>query len=214
MGTPDRKEKVVKSSVCILDYGAGNVRSVANLFSSLAETVISNDPAELAKATHLVLPGVGAFGTAMEKIHGQLPMDALREQVFGKRKPFLGICVGMQVLADEGHEFGAHPGLGWLGGKVRRLDCQGLPLPHVGWNDLILCQPHPLLDGLGNSPDFYFVHSYAISDIPQEYVLAETDYGGRFPSVIGSQNILGVQFHPEKSQQAGKKLIANFLELK
>lgn len=201
------------SRVCILDYGSGNVRSVANLFATLAETQVSNDPAAIADATHLVLPGVGAYGAAMARIQGSLPMEAVREAVFTQGKPFLGICVGMQVLSDEGMEFGVTAGLGWIPGRVERLEAPGLPLPHVGWNDIREARPHPLLAGLEGTPDFYFVHSYAFQAAEPGDVIATVEYGSRFAAVIGRDNVLGVQFHPEKSQRAGAQLLKNFLEL-
>lgn len=201
------------SRVCILDYGSGNVRSVANLFATLADTQVSNDPAAIADATHLVLPGVGAYGAAMARIQRTLPMEAVREAVFAQGKPFLGICVGMQVLSDEGMEFGATDGLGWIPGRVERLEASGLPLPHVGWNDIREERSHPLLNGLESTPDFYFVHSYAFQVSEPGDVIATVEYGSRFAAVVGRENVLGVQFHPEKSQRAGAQLLKNFLEL-
>lgn len=199
--------------VCILDYGSGNVRSVANLFATLADTQVSNDPAAIADATHLVLPGVGAYGAAMARIQRSLPMEVVREAVFAQGKPFLGICVGMQVLGDVGMEFGANAGLGLIPGRVERLEAPGLPLPHVGWNDIREERSHPLLVGLESTPDFYFVHSYAFqAEVPGD-VIATVEYGSRFAAVIGRDNVLGVQFHPEKSQRAGAQLLKNFLEL-
>lgn len=199
--------------ICVLDYGSGNVRSVANLLGLLGDTQVSNDPAVIASATHLVLPGVGAYGAAMARIERELPMDAVKRAVFEQGKPFLGICVGMQVLSDEGLEFGANPGLGWISGRVERLNAAELPLPHVGWNDIRGERAHPLLEGLENLPDFYFVHSYAFTAAEPEDVIATAEYGSRFAAVIGRENVLGVQFHPEKSQRAGAQLLKNFLEL-
>lgn len=201
------------NKVCVLDYGSGNVKSVSNLFSTLSQTIVSNDPVVMAEATHIVLPGVGAFGAAMRRIRERIRMEPLKEQVFGARKPFLGICVGMQVLADEGHEFGGFEGLGWIPGIVGRLDTAGLPLPHIGWNDLNIRGHHPLLDGLGESPDFYYVHSYVFRPADQDTVLATTDFGTQFTAAIRRDNIMGVQFHPEKSQRAGIRLARNFLAM-
>ena len=150
------------NGVCILDYGSGNVKSVFNLFSSIAEhVVISNDPKEIQQATHIVLPGVGAFSAAMRKIRERLPLDLLKKVVVNEKKPFLGICVGMQVLATRGMEFGECPGLGWIEGSVEIINAKQLPLPHIGWNNISGKQDSPLLVGLGDEPDFYFVHSYA-----------------------------------------------------
>jgi len=199
--------------VCVLDYGAGNVRSVVNLFESLAETQLSNDPAVIAAASHLVLPGVGAFGAAMAKVERQLPLELLRRLVLEEGRPFLGICVGMQLLAEEGLEHGHHRGLGWLSGRVAPLASAGLPLPHVGWNDVRAETDHPLLRGLDEPADFYFVHSYGFQATDPADVLATVEYGERFAAVVGRGNVLGVQFHPEKSQGAGRRLLRNFLEL-
>lgn len=201
------------TQVCVLDYGAGNVRSVVNLFEGLAPTQLSNDPEVIAAASHLVLPGVGAFGAAMAKVERQLPLPLLRQLVLEEGRPFLGICVGMQLLAEEGLEFGRHRGLGWIPGRVDRLASGDLPLPHVGWNDIRPEREHPLLQGLEEPADFYFVHSYGFQAAEPADVLATVDYGQRFAAVVGRGNILGVQFHPEKSQGPGRRLLRNFLEL-
>ncbi|MFZ4703580.1 MAG: imidazole glycerol phosphate synthase subunit HisH [Candidatus Methylumidiphilus sp.] len=202
------------SSVCILDYGSGNVKSVLNLFSAIAKhVVISNDPAEIQQATHIILPGVGAFGAAMRKIHERLPIDVLEQVVLNEKRPFLGICVGMQVLATHGMEFGEYPGLGWLGGIVEKINSKHLPLPHIGWNSISCKQDSPLLTGLGDDPDFYFVHSYAFRSENEQYTVATTSYEEEFCSVVQRENIYGVQFHPEKSQRAGVKLAKNFVSI-
>jgi imidazole glycerol-phosphate synthase subunit HisH len=204
----------MKPKVCILDYGSGNVRSVSNLITHLGyEGVVSNQPDDITQATHLILPGVGAFGTAMKKIREKLPLELLEQEVLTGSKPFLGICVGMQVLADVGHEFGKHAGLGWILGEVRELDSQGEVLPHIGWNDIILQTPCPLTEGLGEVRDFYFVHSYAFAPQSRDCVKASVEYGTKFPAIIQRDNLYGVQFHPEKSQKAGQRLIMNFLAL-
>lgn len=202
------------SNVCILDYGSGNVKSVLNLFASVApHIVVSNEPEEIRQATHIILPGVGAFGAAMRKIRERLPMEALEQAVLNEKKPFLGICVGMQVLATRGMEFGEYFGLGWIGGVVEKVNSRELPLPHIGWNNISCKRESPLLDGLGNDPDFYFVHSYAFRLEHEHDVLAVTSYGEEFCSVVHRENIYGVQFHPEKSQRAGMRLAKNFLSL-
>ena len=204
----------MKPKVCILDYGSGNVRSVSNLIAHLGhEGVISNQPDDITQATHLILPGVGAFGAAMGKIREKLPLELLQQEVLTGSKPFLGICVGMQVLADNGFEFGEHTGLGWISGEVKGLDSRGEVLPHIGWNDLILEAPCPLTEGLGEVRDFYFVHSYAFAPQSGDCVKANVEYGTKFPAVIQRENLYGVQFHPEKSQKAGQRLIMNFLAL-
>jgi glutamine amidotransferase len=202
------------ANVCILDYGSGNVKSVFNLFSTVADhVVVSNQSEKILGASHIVLPGVGAFGTAMRKIRDTLPMESLEQVVLVEKRPFLGICVGMQVMASRGMEFGEHAGLGWIAGSVEKLDAKGLPLPHVGWNNLTCKQESPLLAGLGDDPDFYFVHSFAFHAENPQQVLATTEYGEVFCSVIQRDNLYGVQFHPEKSQRAGIKLVKNFLAL-
>jgi glutamine amidotransferase len=201
------------SYVCILDYGSGNVKSVYNLFTALAgKVVISNDPADIEAASHIVLPGVGAFAAAMRRIRERLPLDVLERVVLQEGKPFLGICVGMQVLAERGLEFGETPGLGWIAGTVRQLRTGGLPLPHIGWND-IAAKDDPLLDGLGQAPDFYYVHSYMFEAADPGQVLATTEYGEQITGVIRRGNVYGVQFHPEKSQRAGMRLAKNFLAI-
>ncbi len=204
----------MKCSVCILNYGSGNVRSVYNMVSSLEEDVIiSNDPSDIKQATHLILPGVGAFETSMQKIRENLPLSLIEEEVKVNSKPFLGICVGMQVLAEKGHEFGEHPGLGWIKGTVKRIESGQLPLPHVGWNNIEVKKPHPLLHNLSNVEDFYFVHSYAFAVKNKENIVATTEYHTDFCSIVADKNIWGVQFHPEKSQGSGKKLMQNFLSV-
>ncbi len=198
--------------VCILNYGSGNVKSVFNLFSTMCENVrISNAPADIEDATHIVLPGVGAFAASMRRIHETLPLDVLEHVVRQGGKPFLGICVGMQVLADTGHEFGETKGLGWIKGDVRQMDAGDNPLPHIGWNNIDVLRPDPLFAGLENAPDFYYVHSFAFEAANPAEVLATTDYGKRFVAAIVRDNVYGVQFHPEKSQRAGMRLVKNFL---
>jgi len=196
-----------------LDYGSGNVRSVYNLVSFLGfDVIVSNERDEIQSATHIILPGVGSFGAAMKKITTQLPMKVLENEIINNKKLFLGICVGMQVLAEKGYEHGDHDGLGWISGMVKKLQVENLPLPHIGWNDIIIQQDSDLFTDLGDIKDFYFVHSYAITT-DDSYVLTKTNYERDFCSSIQKENIYGVQFHPEKSQQAGQKLIQNFLNI-
>lgn len=200
--------------VCILDYGSGNVKSVHNMVLSVTQNVkVSNEPQDIKEATHLILPGVGAFKTSMDKIHKSIPLDMLKEEVFSKRKPFLGICVGMQVLADKGFEFEEAPGLGWIAGEVVKLDSGDLPLPHVGWNNVSIIRECPLTKRFSENQDFYFVHSFVFRTKNLQDVAGETNYGENFVSIINKDNIYGVQFHPEKSQKAGKILLENFLAL-
>lgn len=200
--------------VCVLDYGSGNVGSVSNMLSTLTPDVeVSNAPAVIEAASHLVLPGVGAFGASMQKIRARIPLDVLHREVAERGKPFLGICVGFQVLADVGFEFGEHQGLGWIAGDVRLIDAGDLVLPHVGWNSVDIQRDSPLLTGLGDARDFYFVHSYAVHPSDEQHVVGTTTYGVRFCAIGGRDNIHGVQFHPEKSQRAGGLLLKNFLAL-
>ena len=204
----------MKTRVCILDYGSGNVKSVCNLFSSLADHVsVSNEVAVVEDATHVVLPGVGAFAAALRRIRERLPLEVIERVVRREGKPFLGICVGMQVLAERGFEFGETEGLGWIGGSIEQLDSRENPLPHIGWNNVTVQRPSPLFSGLETSPDFYFVHSFVFRPRDPLTVLATAAYGAEFCAAIGSGNIFGVQFHPEKSQRAGIKLAKNFLAI-
>jgi imidazole glycerol-phosphate synthase subunit HisH len=202
------------ASVCILDYGSGNTRSVMNILRSLAPSVmVSNSVEDVTNATHLVLPGVGSFSASVRAIQERIPLGLLRSRVFDERVPFLGICVGMQVLSDTGAEFEDTAGLGWVSARADKLECASLPLPHIGWNEVRFEKTCPLGDGLGEAPDFYFVHSFAVVPKEPQVIAARTDYGGTFVSAIQDRNVFGVQFHPEKSQGAGKRLLSNFLGL-
>jgi glutamine amidotransferase len=209
--------------VAIIDYGSGNLRSAAKAFERAAvesgsgqSILVTADPAAVRKAGRIVLPGVGAFADCKKGL-GALPgmVEALEECVLKQGVPFLGICVGMQLLASYGHEHGDHEGLGWIGGEVEHITPvdPGLKIPHMGWNELQF-EPgsHPLLAGLAPGAHAYFVHSYAFRAYDQTHVLATVDYGGPINALIGRDNIAGTQFHPEKSQQAGLHLIANFLK--
>lgn len=185
-----------------------------NIFRSLASTVtVSNSVEDITRATHLVLPGVGSFSSSVRAIQERIPLEVLRSRVFEERVPFLGICVGMQVLSDTGAEFEDTAGLGWISARADKLECAALPLPHIGWNEVRFEKSCPLGDGLGDRPDFYFVHSFAVMPKEPQVVAARTDYGETFVSAIQSRNVFGVQFHPEKSQGAGKRLLSNFLGL-
>lgn len=202
------------SRICVLDYGSGNIKSVYNLFSTVSDqVVVSNEALEITRATHLILPGVGSFGGAIRKIKEKLPLDVLEQVVLNEKKPFLGICVGMQILATSGKEFGDHFGLGWIKGIVEKINSNDLPLPHIGWNSISSSLDSPLLYGLNKESEFYFVHSYAFSPENKRCVIANSVYGEKFCSVVQYENIFGVQFHPEKSQRAGIKLAKNFVAL-
>jgi glutamine amidotransferase len=208
-------------TVVIIDYGSGNLRSAAKAFGFAARTAglateikVSADPAEVAAADRIVLPGVGAFADCMAGL-AALPgmVAALTRAVREEKRPFLGICVGMQLLATTGREHGEHAGLGWIPGEVRRIEGEatGLKVPHMGWNELSMRAAHPLLDGIAPGAHAYFVHSYHLVPRDAAAVLATTDYGGPIAAVLARGNIAGTQFHPEKSQDAGLRLIANFL---
>lgn len=200
--------------ICILDYGSGNVGSVYNIMSLIhPQTKISNSVKDIKEASHLILPGVGAFAASMKKIKKKLPLKLLEDQIFVKKKPFLGICVGMQVLADRGLEFGEHRGLGWVQGVTKKLNSKNLPLPHIGWNNIKISRNNHLTSRYSQHPDFYFVHSYVMEPKDKKDIVATTRYGDTFCSILKKENILGVQFHPEKSQKAGQILLENFIEM-
>jgi glutamine amidotransferase len=196
-------------TIAVVDYGIGNLGSVMKAFRHLgAPAVLSGDIAELRRADVLVLPGDGAFASTMEEIEGRGLVPVLREAV-AQGRTLLGICIGMQLLFEESEEHGRHRGLGFLPGRVRRLEGD-MPIPHMGWNQLHPTRPHPMLEGVADGAHVYFVHSYWC-DAPADVVLAETDYGVRFPAIVGRGNVLGVQFHPEKSQAVGLRLMENFV---
>ena len=193
----------------IVDYGIGNLGSVIKAFRHVgAEAALSSDPAALTAADALVLPGDGAFGAAMGEIRRLRLLEPLREAV-AAGTPLLGICIGMQLLFEESEEHGRHQGLGLLPGRVLRLP-GGLPVPHMGWNRLRQLRAHPLFDGVPDGAHVYFVHSY-FCDAPPEVSLAAADYGRAFPAVVGRGAVLGVQFHPEKSQGIGLRMVANYV---
>ena len=206
----------MSAAVALIDYGSGNLRSAQKALARAGgAVVVTSDPAAVAKAARIVLPGVGAFADCMAGL-GAVPgmIDALEDAVLARGVPFLGICVGMQLLARVGREFGDHPGLGWVDGEVVRLTPRdpALKIPHMGWNELAIAQPHPVFAGIAPDANVYFVHSYAMHPTAPAHVLATSDYGGPFAAAVGRDNILGVQFHPEKSQAVGLALLGNFLE--
>lgn len=196
--------------IAIVDYGIGNLGSVSKAFRACgAEVALTADPEALRRAEALVLPGDGAFGAAMDELRARgLLEPVLRAARAGT--PLLGICVGMQLLLQESEEHDRHAGLGLLPGRVRRLPDGPLPVPHMGWNRLERRRPHPVLDAVADGAHVYFVHSY-FCDAPAEVVLATADYGIELPAVVGAGNLLGLQFHPEKSQGVGLRLIAGFV---
>lgn len=204
--------------VAVIDCGAGNLHSVrkalARQLPEGAELLVTTDAAELADATHIVLPGVGAFADCMRGLNALPGMRAAMEHaVHAQKKPFLGICVGMQMLFRRGHEHGTHEGLGWFEGEVAPIapGDPTLKIPHMGWNRLQLRNDHAVLAGIESSDYVYFVHSFAAQKTNPHEVLASVDYGGEIVAMIGRENIIGTQFHPEKSQRVGLQLLANFL---
>ena len=211
-------------SVAIIDYGSGNLHSAAKAFeraardSGLDETVaVTSDPDVVRRADRVVLPGVGAFADCrrgLDAVPGMV--DALSEAVRERGRPFFGICVGMQLMATRGLEYETTPGLDWIRGDVKaiRPDDPGLKIPHMGWNTLHPQRDHPLIEGIPAGPEglhAYFVHSYALTPADPADVLAVSSYGGPITAIVQRGNLVGAQFHPEKSQGLGLKLIANFL---
>ncbi len=204
--------------ITIIDYGSGNVLSAQKSFIKVAKdnkiqskVLISNNLEDIKNSTHIVLPGQGAFSTCMKNIKNTTGLiDELYEFAIVKKKPFLGICVGMQMLALDSEENGKHQGLGWINGHIKLLPTNNLKMPHMGWSTV---KPINLNEEniINNSEDFYFVHSYYFKCKNNENILAETQYGINFASIVGKENIYGVQFHPEKSSSQGLSLIKNFL---
>jgi glutamine amidotransferase len=214
-------------SVVIIDYGSGNLHSALSSFERAnAESgagfdiKLTSNPEDVQKAERIVLPGVGAFADCYRGLHEVDGMhEALCESVQDKGKPFLGICVGMQMLADRGLEHGTHQGLAWISGEVCKIEPsdKSLKIPHMGWNTLDIINDHALLEGIPTGPEglhAYFVHSYHFNTADRCNDIAETDYGGAVTAMIAKDNIAGTQFHPEKSQILGLKLITNFLKWK
>jgi len=195
--------------VAIIDYGVGNLRSVEKAFGATGcAAVVSSDERVLYGADRLVLPGVGAFAACMNALTERGFDELVRERV-AESIPLLGVCVGMQMLFEESEEFGTTRGLGLLPGRVRRFS-EDLVVPHVGWNRIRQRVAHPLFDGIEDAAFFYFVHSYYCEPAEDEVILGETDYGLPYASVVARENLCGVQFHPEKSQAAGLRLLSNF----
>ena len=214
-------------TVAIVDYGSGNLHSAAKAFERAAReagldqpVAVTRDPAVVAAADRVVLPGVGAFADCrrgLDAVPGMV--EALDQAVRGRGRPFFGICVGMQLLAERGREYEVTDGLGWIAGEVDRITPSdpALKIPHMGWNTLVAARPHPLLDGLTLGPQgrhAYFVHSYQLNPTRPADLIAQADYGGPITAIVGRDNIVGTQFHPEKSQKLGLALIANFLKWK
>jgi imidazole glycerol-phosphate synthase subunit HisH len=208
-------------SVALIDYGSGNLRSAEKALARAAQglnggvrVVTTDDPETIARADGVVLPGVGAFAACMTALKERPGVvEAMNEAVHKRGAPFLGVCVGMQLIAERGLEFGITEGLGWIGGEVRKLDPADprLKIPHMGWNSLEAVSPSPLFAGLPDGAHMYFTHSFAFFADDTSDVAAWTDHGGRFAAAVVRGHIAGVQFHPEKSQAAGARLLTNFL---
>src|ERR1700687_1455777 len=210
-------------NVAIVDYGSGNLHSAAKAFERAArdsgqKIIVTRDPDQVARADRVVLPGVGAFADCrkgLEAIPGMI--DALESAVRKQGRPFFGICVGMQLMAERGREYQVTPGLGWISGEVDRIAPidPNLKIPHIGWNTLNVTKPHPLLDGIAVGPQglhAYFVHSFHLQPAERADLVAQADYGGPVTAIVGRDTMVGTQFHPEKSQRLGLALIANCLK--
>jgi glutamine amidotransferase len=203
--------------IAIIDYDMGNVRSVQKAFEAVGhQAVITRNRQVIADASHVVLPGVGAFGDCMRNLESYGLIDPIHQSI-GSGKPFLGICLGLQLLFTESEEFGSHKGLNVIAGKVIRFQLKAaengvgpLKIPHMGWNAIRLKKPSPLLEGLSDGCYMYFVHSYYVAPADEDMVCTATDYGNTFVSSIGRDNIFACQFHPEKSQTGGLRILRNF----
>ena len=196
--------------IAIIDYGVGNLRSVEKAFEAIgAQAAVTSDRGAIREAERLVVPGVGAFGECARRLR-ESGLDKLVLEAAEREKPVLGLCVGLQLMFDEGHEFGVHQGLGLMRGRVVRFPEDGPRVPQIGWNQIEDIRRHPLLEGLADRAYFYFVHSFYVEAEDAADVLAVTEYGIRYPSVCARGSVCGVQFHPEKSQDAGLRLLANF----
>jgi len=207
--------------VALVDYDSGNLHSAEKAFQRMAAEVgrititVTSDPDVVARADRIVLPGDGAFPACREALESHDGLfDAISEAVRDGGRPFLGICVGMQMLATRGLEYEPTPGFDWISGEVRKIAPAdpALKVPHMGWNELRLEQSHPVLDGIGSGEHVYFVHSYQLHVADAADRLASADYGGPVTAIVGRDNVIGTQFHPEKSQETGLRLIQNFLD--
>jgi glutamine amidotransferase len=209
----------VTQRVALIDYGSGNLRSaekaLARVAEGAAEILVTADPEAIARADRVVLPGVGAFAACMSALQARDGVvEAMTEAVKGRGAPFLGICVGMQLLATKGLEFGETPGLDWIPGEVKKLEPadESIKIPHMGWNPLVGAADHPLFAPFRNGDAVYFTHSFAIFPSNPADVAAFAEHGVRFPAAVARGNVAGVQFHPEKSQKPGLALLKRFLE--
>ncbi len=203
----------MKNLVCIIDYDSGNIGSVFNLVKYLNyEVKVSNKEKDIEDASHLILPGVGSFKSTMQNLESSLELKFLKHHIQNSKKPFLGICVGMQILASVGYEFGKHKGLDLIPGEVNKINTS-LSLPHIGWNSFVETKDNVLLNEIPKNADFYFIHSFVFKPLHKNHTISYNNYGEKFASIIQNENIYGVQFHPEKSQIYGQKLMRNFLSI-
>ncbi|MCO4841884.1 MAG: imidazole glycerol phosphate synthase subunit HisH [Yoonia sp.] len=204
----------------LVDYDSGNLHSAQKAFERMAQegnagaVIVTSDPDVVAKADRIVLPGDGAFPHCKNELFSRTALaEAIIDAVTNRAVPFMGICVGMQMLATTGHEYEETAGFGWIAGDIRKITPSdpALKIPHMGWNDLVIDTPHPVLEGIKTGEHAYFVHSYAMDVANPSERLAHIDYGGEITAIVGRDNIIGMQFHPEKSQDAGLRMISNFL---
>ena len=204
----------MKSKIIILDYGAGNVKSVFNICKYIEDkTIVSNDAKDLKECSHIILPGVGSFKTSIDKIKKNLPIDEILSQILHQKKPLLGICVGMQVLASKGYEFGENLGLNLIQGTVTKLETSKYPLPNIGWHKIYIERENNLFKKIDKDNSFYFVHSFAFNVENNDNNIASSVYENKFVCAVQKENIFGVQFHPEKSQKSGIQLFKNFFNI-
>ena len=204
----------MKRQILILDYGSGNVKSVLNICKYIEDnSLISNNIEDIKNSSHIILPGVGSFKASMNKIKKNLPIEEIMNEIINKQKPILGICVGMQVLANIGYEFGECTGLGLIDGSVKKLETNKYPLPNIGWNNIDVKKDNILFKKLEENNSFYFVHSFAFIAKNNVNVIASSVYENKFVCAIQKKNIFGVQFHPEKSQKSGIQLLKNFINI-
>ncbi len=200
--------------IAIVDYGMGNVKSVVNAFEFVGARVkLINKASDLSQAGAIVVPGQGAFRDCIKCLQENKFVEALNEQVTRKGKPYLGICLGMQILGERSFEGGEFTGLGWIKGVAKKIKPQRLKVPHLGWNEIKIKRQVDLLKNIANNACFYFAHSFLLYPDDPQVVVATTDYGGELPVVIAKDNVMAVQFHPEKSQQEGLQLLRNFVKL-
>tara|TARA_A100000164_G_scaffold381731_1_gene435058 strand:- start:1990 stop:2604 length:615 start_codon:yes stop_codon:yes gene_type:complete len=200
--------------ICILDYGIGNTKSIINILESVSiPCILTNNKEEIVKSSHYILPGVGSYKDAIYQFKKIIPISTLENEIFKKKKPLMGICVGMQMMSTNGYEFEEVKGLNWIEGNVIKMKTKNSPLPHVGWNNVNFVQSSPIFDKIENNSDFYFLNSYCFQLKDKKFLVGNTNYDNEFNSAIQCNNLFGVQFHPEKSQRKGKKILENFFNL-